>query len=133
MLPQNLPCVVKLTCALLAGFSTIAAIDNDGLTCERQNLSALGLNSSRLNVQVTSGKEEQKFYKKIKQAEKLEKKCYSFQSSLLQRKSKSGRILACKAVNRLKQNKARQNSGRQVRWALAVHIVPTNSNCRLLR
>ena len=31
-----------------------------------KNLSALGLNSGRLNVEVTSGREEQKFYKKIK-------------------------------------------------------------------
>ena len=73
MLPQNAACVVKLTCDLLVGFSTLAAIDNDGLTCERQILSALGLNSGRLNVQVTSVREEQQFYKKIKLAEKLEK------------------------------------------------------------
>ena len=72
-MPQNVACVVKLTCALLAGFSILAAIDNDGLTCERQILSALGLNSGCLNVQVTSKREEQKFCKKIKLAEKLEK------------------------------------------------------------
>ena len=44
--------VVKPTSVLVVGFNILEAIDNGGLTCQRQDRSA-GLNSGHVNVQLT--------------------------------------------------------------------------------
>ena len=83
LMRQNYACdlqitVVKPTSVLVVGFYILEAIDNGGLTCQRQDRSA-GLNSSHVNVQLTLS-DRKNVNKEIQR--------FAFQSGLSQKKSK---------------------------------------------